>query len=207
MNLRLPLLAAGLAFCLVDVVQAQEASKEVKVDIQNVQVQPESTPDFTVNYTKTKRWRSKEWMEVEVFFKVDKAKVPGPNNPVVGALDFKFYIGLNKITKEGKNLMLTASATFLNAVERADNVAMMFASPATLFKLLEKNGFTNADVKAYGVEVYYGGAVAGWKSSSGTRWWVDGAASLQSVDNELLPKAKTPFAPLWGDYDLETSSK
>ena len=27
---------------------------------------------------------------------------------------------------------------------------------------------------------------------------------LSEVDGVLLPKAKTPFSVLWGDYDLET---
>jgi hypothetical protein len=117
------------------------------VDIKNVQIQQNTTPDYNPSLTKPKRVRYKDWMEVEVTFDVKKEK-----------------------------------------------------------GLLEKNGFTGADVKAWGIEVYYNGAVAGWKSSTGpSRWWVDGAASLQPIEGLLLPKAKTPFAPLWGDYDLETA--
>jgi hypothetical protein len=207
MNLRL-LFATVLALGLFTTAPAQDASKEVKVDIKNVQIQAENTPDFSVNYTKTKRWRSKEWMEVEVTFQADKARVPGERNPVIDALEFKFFVALNKTNKEGKYLMVTGAATFVNAVEKTDNVAMMFVSPASVFRLLEKNTFTPADIKAWGVEVYYSGAVAGWKSSTAnSRWWVDGAASMQAIEGLLLPKSKTPFAPLWGDYDLETSSR
>ncbi len=210
MNFRLPLVLSFLSTLGLGLgLQAQDVSKEVKVDIKNVVIQEDKTPDFSVNYSKTKRWRSKDWMEVEVTFTVDKAKVPGGDrNPVVDSLEFKFFIGLNKTTKEGKYIMLTGSATFLNAVERSDNVAMMFVSPSSLLRVLEKSGFTPADVKGWGVEVYANGAVAGWKSySGGTRWWVDGAATLQPMEGLLLPKSKTPFAPLWGDYDLETSNK
>jgi hypothetical protein len=205
MNFRFPIFAAAaLALISTTATQAQDVSTEVKVDIKNVSVQGQSTPDFSVNYTKPKRWRSKEWMEVEVTFQVDKKKVPGENNPVVNALEFKFFIGLNKTNKDGKFLMLTGAASFVDAIERSDNVAMMFTSPAALVGLLQKNGFTSADVKAWGVEVYYAGAVAGWKSSTSGRWWIDGAATLETIDGKLLPKAKTPFAPLWGDYDLES---
>jgi hypothetical protein len=207
MNLRFSLLAATfVAFGLLTGAQAQDVSKEAQVDIKNVQIQQNTTPDYNPSLTKPKRVRYKDWMEVEVTFDVKKEKVSGDRNPVVDSLEFKFFIALNKTTKEGKTLMLKGDATFLNAVERSDNVAMMFVSPSSLFRLLEKNGFTGADVKAWGIEVYYNGAVAGWKSSTGpSRWWVDGAASLQPIEGLLLPKAKTPFAPLWGDYDLETA--
>lgn len=209
MNSRFPLLAAllitlGLSANGV----AQDASKEVKVDIKNVQIQSDNTPDFTVSYAKPKRWKSKEWMSIEVFFQVDKARVPGGDrNPVVDSLEIKYFIGLNKTTKEGKSLMLSGAATYLNAAERTENVAMMFASPSTVFRLLEKNSFTPADIKAWGVEVYYNGAVAGWKSTTNSRWWVDGAANLENMSGLLVPKSKTPFAPLYGDYDLQTSDK
>lgn len=209
MNHRISLLAATIAaFGLLTGAQAQSVSQEVKVDIKNLQVQQNTTPEYQISLTKPKRVRYLDWMEVEVTFQVDKARVPGENNPIVDSLDFKFFIALNKLNKDGQNITLKGDATFINASEKADNVVLMFVSPSSLFRLLEKKGFTSADVKAYGIEVYHNGAVAGWKSSVGSsRWWVDGAASLQFVDGLLLPKAKTPFAPLWGDYDLEISSK
>jgi hypothetical protein len=99
--------------------------------------------------------------------------------------------------------MLTANIVYLNVIEKEAQHAMAFVSPAALERPLEKNTFTNADVKAVGVEVYRNGALAGWMSGAGGRFWekLDG---FSITDGLLLPKAKTPFSVLWGDYDLES---
>ena len=101
---------------------------------------------------------------------------------------------------------LTATTNFQNADEKErENHLLMYVSPQSLFRLLEKD-FAAADVVGWGIEIYHAGALAGWESSQpGKRWWADAAAAnMVAMDGVLLPKAKTPFAPMWGDYDLES---
>lgn len=205
MTLRSCFLAAVLAALIPVSSHAQvEASKEVRVKIKGMQVDAQFTPQLNVQNVKDKRWRPKNWLEVDVAFEADKAKVAGENNPMIDSLDFKFFVLLNVRNKEGKLTMLTASASFLNIMEKEEQHAMMFASPSALTRLLQKNTFSAADVSAYGVEIYRGGAAAGRYISTGAVPFWEKTENFVVVDGVLLPKSKTPFAPLWGDYDLES---
>ncbi|RBP45342.1 hypothetical protein DES53_103340 [Roseimicrobium gellanilyticum] len=208
MTLRICMLAAAFAAILPVSAQAQlEASKEVKVRVKGMNVDVQYTPQFSVPNVKDKRFRPKNWLELDVAFDADKAKVAGENNPMIDSLEFKFYVVLNVRNKEGKLTMLTANATFINIMEREESHVLMYVSPATLTNLLQKNTFTPADVSAFGVEVYKNGAAAGRHISTGATPFWDKADNFVVVDGSLLPKAKTPFAPLWGDYDVEMKAQ
>ncbi len=206
MIFRTCLLAAVLAAALPQTMHAQvEASKEVRVKIKGMQVDAQYTPQFSVPNVKDKRFRPKNWLELDVAFDADKAKTAGgEHNPIIDALEFKFYVLLNVRNKEGKLTMLTANATFINIMEKEEAHALMYVSPSTLARLLQKNTFTAADVSAYGVEIYKDGAAAGRFISSGATPFWDKPDNFVTVDGALLPKVKTPFAPLWGDYDVES---
>lgn len=205
MRIRICMLAAALAAVLpLSNVQAQvEASKAVRTDIRGVTIDGQNTPQFSVPNVKDKRFRPKTWLEMDVAFKADKAKTP-ENNPVIDSLEFKFYVLLNVRNKEGKLTLLTASATFVNIMEREEQHVLMYVSPSSLQRLLQKNTFAATDVSAWGVEIYKDGAAAGPRfiSQGNVPFW-DKTENFVVVDGELLPKVKTPFAPLWGDYDVE----
>lgn len=204
MMLRICMLAAAFAAIVPASLQAQvEASKEVRGKVKGMTVDVQYTPQFSVPNVKDKRFRPKNWLELDVAFDVDKAKVAGDNNPMVDSLEFKFYVLLNVRNKDGKLTMLTATATYLNIMEKEEHHVLMYVSPATLTNLLQKNQFTPADVSAFGVEIYKNGAAVARHISTGAVPFWEKTENFVTVDGSLLPKAKTPFAPLWGDYDLE----
>ncbi|MEQ1839521.1 MAG: Amuc_1102 family pilus-like protein, partial [Verrucomicrobiales bacterium] len=154
---------------------------------------------------KDKRFRPKNWLELTVAFDADNAGVAGAdNNLIVDSLEFKFYLVLNVRNKEGKLTMLTANETFINIVKLEEAHALMYVSPAMLVKLLQKHSFTAADVNAYGVEIYNDGASVGRYISTGPTPFWDTPDKFVVVEGALLPKVKTPFASLWGDYDVES---
>lgn len=183
--------------------QTVEVSKELKVDIKGIKPEAQFTPQIAVGNVKDKRWKPKNWLELDVEFEAKKAKVAGDNSTMVDSVDIKYFVALNKTDKEGKIVLLTANITYLNIIEKESLHAMAFVSPAALERLLEKNSFSIADVKGVGVEIYRSGALAGWQASAGGRFW-EKLDSFVVTDGSLVPKAKTPFAPLWGDYDLES---
>lgn len=196
------MLAAALAVVIPVSSQAQVVeSKEVQVKVKGMQVDGQFTPQFSVPNVKDKRFRPKTWLEMDVAFEAKKANAPD-KNPVIDSLDFKFFVGLNARNKENKPYVVTASVTYVNIMEKEDQHVLVYVSPSALQNLLQKNTFGAADVQASGVEIYKNGALAGWMSSNNQRWWAN-ADSLAIVDGVLLPKSKTPFAPLWGDYDIE----
>jgi hypothetical protein len=184
---------------------AQEASTEVRVAVKGVKVQAQNTPQFNVQNVVDKRWKPKVWLEIDVDFEAKKAPKEGDKSPVIDSLEFRYFIGLNKTAADGKAIVLTANITYKNIVEKDEQHALAFVAPSALTRVLEKTSFSNADVKAWGVEIYKGGAVAGFASSVGqNRWWAE-IEKFSVVSDVLLSKPKTPFATLWGDYDLEAA--
>jgi hypothetical protein len=197
------LTGALCALALTFTAQAQEVSEVVKVDVKDIKVAEQKTPQLQITNVTDKRWKPKNWLEVDVALEAKKARQPGDKNPFIDTMEFKYFVALNKQDATGKYILLTATINHLNVVSGEVTHSMAFASPAALSRLLEKPDFSNADVKAAGVEIYFDGKLAGWKSSLGARWWekLDG---FTATDGVLLPKAKTPFSTLWGDYDLES---
>jgi hypothetical protein len=207
MTLRICMFAAALAAILPFPAQAQlQPSQEVKVRVRGMTADSQYTPQFSVPNVKDKRFRPKNWLELDVAFDADKAPTPD-RNPMIDSLDFKFYVLLNVRNKDGKLTLLTASATFINIMEKEESHVLMYVSPATLTRLLQKNNFTPADVSAFGVEIYKNGAAAGRHISTGATPFWEKTDNFVVVDGALLPKAKTPFAPLWGDYDVEMKAQ
>ncbi|HSJ03761.1 MAG TPA: Amuc_1102 family pilus-like protein [Verrucomicrobium sp.] len=205
MTFKTGILAAAIALAIqsTGVAHAQAASVTVKVDVKEMKVQQQQSPQISASNVTDKRWKPKNWLEVDLAFDAKKAQKPGDRSPFVESLDVKFYVALNKQDATGKHILLTANATFMNASVKDLNHAMMFAPPPALSRLLEKPEFSNADVKGYGVEISAGDGIAGFYSSIGGRFW-EKIENFAVTDGVLLPKAKTPFSVLWGDYDLES---
>lgn len=200
----LPAVSVAVLSCGSAMAQAVATSNEVKVDVKKVEAVQQNTPQFSAPNVKDKRWNPKIWLELDSTFKVEKARVPGDTNPMVDSLEVKYFVVLSKRDKQGKYVMLTASITYVN-VNEGEAHAMAFVSPAALARVLENPRFTAVEITptGIGVEIHKGGALAGWYASTGKRFW-ESLDNFSVVDGVLLPKAKTPFAPLWGDYDLET---
>lgn len=205
-------MCAAAFMALTGAASAQEASTDFKVDIKALKAAEQQTPQIQVTNVKDKVWRPKKWLELDVDLDAKKlVKTPGELNPMMDAMEVKFFVGLNKADKSGKAYVLTATVTYANVPAKGvseKSHLLMFASPATMTRLLDKADFSaQADIKALGVEVYYGGKVCGFESSTGkggqARWWAD-LSKFTVIDGALVPKAKTPFSVLWGDYDIET---
>ncbi|WP_038158715.1 Amuc_1102 family pilus-like protein [Verrucomicrobium sp. BvORR106] len=183
--------------------QAQDAPT-VKVDVKDMKVQQQQSPQISASNVTDKRWRPKNWLEVDLAFEAKKNNLPGDRSPFIESLEVKFYVALNKQDATGKYILLTSSTTFLNVMSKEVSHAMVFAPPQALSRLLEKTEFATADAKAWGVEINHNGQLVGGFSSQGGKFWEAGAEKFAVTDGVLLPKAKTPFAVLWGDYDLES---
>jgi hypothetical protein len=207
------LAVAAFGAAILPTINAQEKSLEAQVDFKRVEVGSQNTPQFTAQNVKDKRWNPKIWLEIDAGFSVKKGKVKGEVNPspIVDNLDFKYYVLLNKRDAQGKFIMLTASITYLNASEDdRESHAMAFVSPSSLARVLSNPRFTAPEITPTAVAIVAtkGAAVCGFYSQGGPAgaWW-EKTENFSIVDGVLLPKSKTPFAPLWGDYDLETAAK
>jgi hypothetical protein len=205
------LAAAAIGAAFLSTARAQEKSLEAQVDFKRVEVGPQNTPQFQAQNVKDKRWNPKIWLEIDAGFGLKKGKVKGEVNPspIVDALDFKYFVVLNKRDAAGKLTLLTASITYINANDEDRELhAMAFASPSALARVLGNPKFTAPEISptAVAIVVTKGGALCGFYNQGGGAggWW-EKTDNFNVIDGVLLPKIKTPFAPLWGDYDLETS--
>jgi hypothetical protein len=204
--------AAAVAVAFIPNASAQLAkSQEIEVKFGRVEAGVQYTPDFKPQNIKDKRWNWKQWLEIDAAFGLKKNRQGQDKSPIVNNMEFKYYVVLNKRDADGKLTLLTASITYLNADETERELhAMAYVSPASLSSVLENSRYTMADLtpSAIAIVVLKGGAVAGFYNQGGgpTGWW-DKTDNFRVVDGVLLPKSKTPFAPLWGDYDLETPAQ
>jgi hypothetical protein len=200
----LALLSSGL------VAQGQDAT-QVKVNIKGVKLEQQQTPQIQALNIVDKKWRPKNWLEIEAAFDIKLARDAGGRKGTLEAMEVKYYIGLNQNTEEGKPIVLSGSLSYKDVPADVDCFGLAFVSPSTLKRLLLKDNGGKGDVKAHGVDVFVGGARVAFGSSTGSPWWFDAAAQglsdkLAFQDGTILPKAKTPFAPFWGDYDLPVAT-
>ena len=174
------------------------AQKPPKVEIKDVKVAAQNTPKFSVQGVKDKKWRPKTWLEIETDFEVEMDKVEFASQVV-----FKYYIVLDSPREKMRTLV--GEITHLNI--KIDEVAhaVAYISPSTLSSSMGKDGFSESDVKFWGVEAFIGGQLVGGESSNGKKWW-ESAQVPAKLDGLILNKKKTPFAPLWGDYHADVQA-
>jgi len=204
MSLKSTVTTAAL-FAIAVTAHAQDATKkEIKVDLVDMKVEQQFTPQITAVNVVEKRWTPKVWLEAQLNFKSTIATALGGRLGTVPSIEVKYFIGLSGVKpKEGKPVILTGTITYKD-VPNGDVHALAYVTPAELKRLLQKDNGGKGDVSAWAVEISAGGTLVGGKSSGG-RWWEP--AEKFSYEEVIVPKEKTPFAPFWGDFDLATSSK
>jgi hypothetical protein len=175
------------------------APGQAKVEVNDVAIQAQQTPQFNVTGVKDKRWKPKAWMELEVAFEADL-----PRAEVIDALVFRYYIVLEGPREKQKTLV--GDVTHVNVPVGEAAYAVVYLSPATIKAITGSEDFDAAGVRAWGVEVLHGGELVGGKSSTNNKWWDGGQATPPRAEGLILNKKQTPFAPLWGDYHVDVQS-
>lgn len=207
------LFSAAVILLLASAAHAQQdVNKQVRVKIKEIRMEHQYTPDFKPQGVTEKRWRPKQWLEFDGEIAIDLANDLGGKDGTYPALEFKYYIGMNQKTKEGKTIVLTGTVNYLNVPASEPSHVLAYVTPATLKRVMLKDNAGKADVGAYGAEVRAGGQVVVVSSSNGKPWWVDASNQPDSTkfefqDGAVISKAKSPFASLWGDYDLQAEAK
>lgn len=177
-------------------------AKDVKISGANLKIASIQTPQFAAGNVGEKRWRPKDWMEVDLEFEVKLTNEAGGRKGSLSGMTVNFYIGLNAQTKDGKFEVLKGVFNFVDIPASEKSHALIYASPATLRRMLMKDNFSSSsDVKAWGYEILVDGELLEGKTSTGVKWW-EKTEALSMNDGVLLAKRDTPFGILWGDYDV-----
>ncbi len=195
------------AFFVASSAFSQAAQQAVKVVVKEVKIESIPTPQLQAGNLPAKSWIPKKWMQIDVHFKVAKEKSTDPN-PYVDALEFKYYILLNASDPVSKKpILLTSIINYANiSTKEIMSHALAFVPPAAINRLLGKTEFTASDVRGVGIEVNYAGQLVGPYAQPAGKWWED-LSKFSVIDGNLLPKHKTPYAPFWGDYDVEAKAQ
>jgi hypothetical protein len=184
---------------------AQDVSQEIRVKKVKATVAPQMTPNIQAQFVTEKRWKPKTWIEIDTEFEVELAKALGGELAAYGALEFKYYLATSARDKDGKTIVMSGTINYTN-VPAGDNHALAYVSPSALRRALSKEDGSKNDVIAYAVAVSAGGTLLAGDSSQNGRWWED-TAKFAVMDGLVISKAKTPFAMLWGDYDVQSDAK
>ncbi|TDU68163.1 hypothetical protein EI77_03280 [Prosthecobacter fusiformis] len=191
-----------LAFLASGITAGLAQSESVQVKGEKLQINSIQTPQFSASNVGEKRWRPKDWLEVDLPFEIKLANDAGGRNGSLAVLTVNFYIGLNAQTKDGKYEVIKGVFNYVDIPASEKCHGLAYVAPATLRRILMKENFTaNSDIKAWGYEVMLDGKRVAGDSSMGAAWW-EKAESFNMNDGVMLSKAETPFGILWGDYDV-----
>lgn len=185
--------------------QAQTAPA-VKVDIKPLKFTNVQTPQFQASNVPSRNWRPKDWLEIDMEFDIKLPTTAGGRNGSLSSMTVNYYLAMSTTSKDGRRQVIKGSLEYVDIPASERCHALAYVSPAMLRRILEKDTFQPSDVTGWGVEVIVEGQrVAGDGSIKGP-WW-EKADGLSINDNTMLPKKDTPFAILWGDYDVGVKNK
>lgn len=188
---------------------APDTLPSIKVDRIKVNVAEQPTPDFSVGNTKgNKRWRAKNWVEVDVEFHVKLAEKVGGNKGTYPEMQLSIFLVLQKPNAEGKTQVFEGKLDLVN-IPAGENHALAYVSPSSM-KLITQTDYVtvNTDIRGWGVDFFAEGKRVGGDTNIGKgAWWEDQKDKFAFLQGMLLSKSLTPFAVLWGDYDVPVKAR
>lgn len=198
---------SSVLFAAVLACHGQEAPA-VKINTKKLKISSLETPQFQAPNVGEKRWRPKSWMEIDLEFDIRLPQSEGGRSGALDSMTVNYYIAMNATTRDGKREVLKGSFNYVDIPAGSTNHALAFVSPATLRRVLQKDSFTaSSDVQGWGYEIFVSGQRIAGDSSLGSSPWWEKTDSLSINDGVILSKQETPFAILWGDYDVSTTKK
>lgn len=183
---------------------------EALVKFERQSIQPKQTPDFKISNVKDKRWKPKDWLEIELPFKIEAPK---------GKKDAEFYdqltVDFYVYPGTGARLGRHQAPDPHRQDHPRERPSFMRRWPPSSTSRPAHSCATPAKKAAASTPPSSNSSA--WKSAPATRWSVSfpppaiprpGGRFWQSEKAErvggfLKDKSQTPFAPLWGDYHAE----
>jgi len=184
------------------------AQQTVRVSVDNINFDTQQTPAFSFRGPRDKRVRERDWLEVEVEMKVEKAPNPNDPLPMVGELEVRYFVlfgATNPATNQ--RYMATGTVNHVN-VRTGDTVrSVAFIPPDAMFRFSGgKDNYSRRDVEAVAIEVMHGGQLVGGDATAQRQaaWW---RGTYPETAGFVRAKPDTPFAPLWYDYHLDVKPR
>ena len=192
---RLTMLTIAFGLGLLFTAHGQGASEpRFRLRVKDLDVNLRRTPLYQAESTPYAKSED-DWLQLLLTYEVD---VEG--GKWVDRLQLKWHVAL--LQPSGKPLLLNRAIDYVD-VEKGECHAVVYVRPG-LLKRYFKDGKIDKDQVLVHVVFKANGSVVETFEHRGTdnvpqRWWDAGPAQVVTKTEELLPRTKTPFAPL--DYD------
>ena len=147
-----------------------------------------------------KRFKPKDWLEMEVKFKVD-AVAPKPKDGFVDQISVHWYVAVENPGGKGYWL-LEKEVTHVNVSVGEELYASVYLSPNSIKRLSGRERASKSILWAVGGEMKVAGKSFYFSSRGKPGWWTsDKIAKTDKVP--LLNKDETPFKAFWYDRYAE----
>jgi hypothetical protein len=145
---------------------------------------------------------------VDVEFDIKLPEEAGGRKGTFPGMQLNVFVALQHMNKEGKREVLTGILDLLEIPADEPSHALAYISPSALKAIFQKDYVTaSSDIQGWGVEFVVEGKVIAAKSSIGKTAWWENKDSFSMISGLILNKMQTPFANVFGDYDVPVKSK
>jgi|TARA_B110000914_G_scaffold11240_1_gene9018 hypothetical protein len=181
-----------------------EISKDAKFAVDDPEFTTLQSP--TINDGNSKKFRAKNWLEVEVKLKVQKL-AEEPKDKYLDEIKVTWHIVVKG--QDRKSYKITKTVTHVNIPTDEEVYVSIYLSPNTLKRITGKDKASKSDLEAVGGEIELRGAMVGFFShGEKAGWWRKALKDVEATSKfPLLNKNQTPFAPLWYDRYAEVMPK
>ncbi len=197
------------ALALIAGVHAQEPVHRAKIE--EIEGEMLQTPDYAIG-TPVDKFpdRRREWLEIRAEIEMETTDPSG----FIPELEARWFVVI-KDKYSGKPVRLLGKATFRNirATDRKVHLSA-YIDPDTLERITGSSRPSENDIEAYALTISGPGILADDRYKAGltmataekdAKWWEKW--EHKSIEDAVLPKSKTPYAPLWSDrYPVEKVS-
>jgi hypothetical protein len=159
------------------------------------------SPQF--NGGEQKKFKPKEWLEMEVAIKLQMSPVP-PSKTAERIL-VKWYVAVENPDKKGTYLLLTKDITHVNVPLEEEIFSSVYLSPSSVKRITGSDGGGKKAVYLVGYEVLVNEEKIAQETSKGKAgWWNTPSSKISRSDTvPLLDKSETPFSSMWWDRYAE----
>jgi hypothetical protein len=163
----------------------------------------DNLPSPVFNTGKDKRFKPKDWLEVEVKFNVEMPR--SYKEKFVDKVTVKWYVAIDDPSGGRKSVFLEKEVTYVNVPVDEDVYSSVYLSPVAVKRISGRDRAGKSIVKSVGGEILINGQVAadksGYFSSTGKPGWWTKISRYDKI--QLLNKNETPFKFLWWDRYAE----
>lgn len=191
--------------------QATEESTQKPVEepahrakILELKGQIQKTPELQFRGPKNKPAKQRDWIEIEAEVEVETTDDSG----FIPELEASWFAVINDKHNNDKPVRLLGKTTFKNINTSNGNVFLSaYIEPDTLERFTGKARPNERDIEGFALTLSGPGIITKAPHDRGltkataeeeSKWWL--SWKHESFDHFIIPKSKTPFAPLWTDY-------